>query len=140
MRNKTRHKRSWELRKQGYTYREIGEIIGSHEDPSVPITVDRARQLCLAGERIEKYKESAPYITDLEKLILNNVGVRCVKVLKNYGYDFESSSVIERDLRSGKIGPGKMHNLGWKTIKQLALFLGVDLKETSLTKSMRESK
>ena len=140
MSNKHRHKKSWELRKQGYTYREIGKIVGSHEDPNVPITVDRARQLCLAGKRMEEYQANAPYITDLEELIRNNVGVRCVNVLKAYGYDFESRGVIEDDLISGKIAPGKMHNLGWKTIKQLAVFLGMDLKETHLTKAMRESK
>ena len=140
MRDKTRQKRSWDLRKQGYTYREIGEIVGSHKDPSVPITVDRARQLCLAGKRIEEYEANAPYITGLEELIRNNVGMRCVNVLKAYGYDFESRAVIEDDLISGKIAPGKMHHLGWKTIKQLAMFLGMDLKETHLTKAMRESK
>ena len=39
------------LRMAGYTYREIGEKVGSFRDSAIPVCTERARQLVCKGAR-----------------------------------------------------------------------------------------
>lgn len=44
-----RRLRAAALRREGLTYREIGEKIGRVDNPSVPVGVERGRQLAVSG-------------------------------------------------------------------------------------------
>lgn len=50
-----RSKQAFEMRREGKTYKEIAIEVGRTDDPRMPISIERARQLVLRHERCLKH-------------------------------------------------------------------------------------
>lgn len=101
--------RANDMRIDGMTYAKIGASLG--------VSSERARQLCIKGERIK----NAPKLPSDEWV---DLPIRARNMLRSYGYDTKEK--ILEGVRSGAIiGDGSMQNYGKKSHDAVLRWLGI---------------